>query len=178
MRFSMTAGSAVKVITALTVVIVLVALPVPVVLATKLLAGAPGPVRWLSLLPVVVVPVALGLAVLWAPRAVRVEADALVIERLAWSPFRLPLSEVASVEPGPELKLLSGDVWRVAGNGGLMGFTGLFKVKGVGVVRCWATRLDSPTVVVRRKGARPVLLGVDDGAGLLAALTAKVPRAA
>lgn len=51
-----------------------------------------------------------------------------------------------------------------------MGFTGLFHVSDVGLVRCWATRLGVPTVLVRRGRERPLLLGVDDPAGLLQAL--------
>jgi hypothetical protein len=48
--------------------------------------------------------------------------------------------------------------------------TGLFHVVDVGLVRCWATRLGEKTVVVRRADERPLLLGVDDPAGLLQAL--------
>lgn len=73
------------------------------------------------------------------------------------------------VEPGPSISLW-GKVRRVAGNGGLMGFSGFFHVSGVGMVRLWATRLGVPTVLVRRAHGRPVLLGVDDPAGLERAL--------
>lgn len=104
-----------------------------------------------------------------APRAVRVTGDKLKVERLFWPDFELPLREVVGVEEGPPLSIF-GKVRRVAGNGGLMGFTGLFSVTGIGLVRLWATRLGVPTVLVRRAHARPLLLGVDDPSALLTTL--------
>jgi hypothetical protein len=124
---------------------------------------------------------AVALVLLWtvalAPRAVRVSSGKLIVERLWWFDFILPLSEVTGVEEGPPLTLF-GKVWRVAGNGGLMGFTGFFHVSHVGVVRCWATRLGVPTVLVKRANAKPLLLGVDDPEGLLRELRRKVRSSA
>lgn len=171
-RFPMTVGTSVKWISLVALAAGAVTLPIPFLLASQ--PAIPGPVAWLAVLPSVVVPVALGLTVLWAPRAVRLEPDALVVERLAWSDVRIPLGEVTAVAEGPELKTFGGNVMRVAGNGGLLGFTGLYRVRGVGLVRCWATRLGAPTVLVSRKSERPVLLGVDDGPALLKALSARV----
>jgi hypothetical protein len=172
MRFPMTTDLTVKLVTALSFGVVAVTLPIPWLVAKA--GHAPWPVAVGSAVVAWGVPLVLLGTVLLAPRAVRVEADAVVVERLAWSDYRIPLAEVAAVEPGPMLKALSGEVLRVAGNGGLMGFTGYFRVRGLGVVRCWATRLRRPTVLLRRKTERPVLLGVDDGAALLRALAARV----
>jgi hypothetical protein len=163
-RFPMTTSRTVVALTGGTLLIVAVTLAVAL--------GA-GPTPEAGLLPGVVAVVVCGavaLSVLWAPRAVRLDGDALAVERLAWSDVRIPLADIASVEPGPPLEAFGGDVWRVAGNGGVMGFTGLFHVRGVGAVRCWATQLGASTVLVRRRTGRPVLLGVDDGRGLLEAL--------
>lgn len=173
MRFPMTTDRTVKLITALTFVVVLITVPIPLVLFS--IPHVPSPVAWASTLVGFGVPVILVLTVLWAPRAVRLENGTLIVERLAWSDVRIPLTDISLVEAGPELKIMGGGAGRVAGNGGLMGFTGLFKVaKGGAIVRCWATRLDSPTVLVHRKSERPVLLGVDDSAGLLQALRTSV----
>ena len=172
MRFPMTTGLAVKLTTLLSLAVVGVTVPIPWALATFgtapwALAAGTSLVAW-------GVPLVLLVTVLLAPRAVRVERDAVVVERLAFPGYRIPLGEVSAVEQGPELKALSGEVMRVAGNGGLMGFTGYFRVRGLGVVRCWATRLGRPTVLLRRRSERPVLLGVDDPSALLAALTRRV----
>lgn len=165
-RFPMTRGAMVKFATALSVAILLVVLPLQFLVVMHL------PVLWARgavLATLLLVGGALVFTIMLAPNAVRIEGGRLVVERWLWSDFSVPLRQLTSAELGPELKLF-GEVRRVAGNGGLMGFTGLFHVKNVGTVRCWATQLGTPTVLVRRVGARPLLLGVDDARGLLAAL--------
>jgi hypothetical protein len=172
MRFPMTVGASVRWITIAALAIGALTFPIPIFVAMQ--PSVPAPIAWLSALPSFIVPLVMLLTVLWSPRAVRLEADALVVERRGWSELRIPLSDVSAVAPGPELKAFGSGVTRIAGNGGLMGFTGIYRVSGVGLVRCWATRLGSPTVLVTRKSERPVLLGVDDGPGLLQALSARV----
>lgn len=172
MRFPMTTGLGVKLVTALALGVVFFALLVPWLV---MVFGEAPPWRVVLGSSVISlgVPLALLFVLVLAPRAVRLEPDALVVERLAWRDYRIPLVDVASVEAGPRLKAFTGGVLRVAGNGGLMGFTGYFFVRGVGIVRCWATRL-GPTVLVRRKSERPALLGVDDSPALLAALAGRL----
>lgn len=169
MRFTMTMGRAVRVVTALVVALLIGFLFLPAALGQ---ARAP-------VVPIMMVPglltIVLVLTILWAPRAVRLEDEHLVIERLLWPEFRIPLRDLARVEAGPQLHLVGRTVLRVAGNGGLMGFTGLFWVNGVGVVRMWATQLGTPTVLLWRHQARPIVLGVDDAAGLLSALERRLP---
>jgi len=169
MRFPMTTDGAVKWITALTGVVVLMTSLVPLALFSS--PHVPAPAAWLVV--TIGVPAILVFTVLWAPRGVRLENDTLVVERLAWSDVRIPLADITSAEAGPQLALMGGGAWRYAGNGGLMGFTGFFKVRKTGeVARCWSSRL-GPTVLLHRTAARPVLLGVDDGEGLLQALHAR-----
>lgn len=175
MRFPMTVGTSVRWISFVALAIGVLTFPIPILVAMQ--PSVPAPIAWLSALPSFIVPVVLLLTVLWSPRAVRLEADALVVERRGWSEFRIPLAEVSAVEAGPELKAFGSGVTRIAGNGGLMGFTGLYRVRGVGLVRCWATRLGAKTVLVTRKSERPVLLGVDDGPTLLRALSARLGTA-
>lgn len=169
MRFPMTLGRAAKVVTIFVALVMLYLFALPFILhrAVQLpfFVGAIVPV--LTMLT-------LGLTFLWAPRAVRLDADALVIERLAWFDLRVPYSEIAQVSAGPTLGLAGSGVLRVAGNGGLMGFTGFFWVRDVGVVRMWATQLGSPTLLVRRSSGRPLVLGVDDTDGLAKALKAHI----
>jgi hypothetical protein len=170
-RFPMSLSRPIHVITGLSL---LGAGAVSFVAATQL--HAPPAVAALPVVVAVLVVAVVALAVLWAPRAVRLHDDAVIIERLASAEVRLPLAEVTSVEPGPALQPFGGRVWRVAGNGGVMGFTGLFFVRGVGLVRCWATRLGTPTVLLRRSAGRPVLLGVDEAPALLDALRQRLAR--
>ena len=167
MRFPMTLGGITRVITFGTLLILLVMLPLQffVVLAHVPVAALKVPVAGV----LVMVSGALLFTIAVAPRAVKVSSSKLTIERLFWRDFEVPLRLVTGVEEGPVISMM-GKVRRVVGNGGLMGFTGLYHVAEVGMVRCWATRLGVPTVLVRRGDERPLLLGVDDPAGLLQAL--------
>lgn len=167
MRFPMTLGGLTKVTTFGSLLVLLLVLPLQYFVVLR---HIPVPqVRWAALAVIAAVAFALLFTVAIAPRAVRVTASKVAIERLCWPDFVLPLREVVGVESGPPISIF-GKVRRVAGNGGLMGFTGLFHLSDVGVVRLWATRLGVPTVLVRRAHGRPVLLGVDDPTGLERAL--------
>ncbi len=172
MRFAMTTDGMVKAVTVMVVVLV----PLMVGLPLSLPNGVPLAMRGVTLGATLLGVGALVVTMLWAPRAARVDDAGLVIERLAWPDLVVPWAEVTSAEPGPALRAFGGEVWRVVGNGGLMGFTGLYGVRGVGVVRCWATRLKTPTVLVRRAGERALLLGVDDPTGLRAAINRHLGR--
>ena len=164
MRFPMTLGTSTKVITISSLLVVGVVLPLQYFMVLR---HVPSPELKGALMAVLSLATSIILfTVAIAPRAVRVGSNKLFVERLLWRDYELPLSEVRAIEEGPPLSLF-GNAWRVAGNGGLMGFSGLFHVSQVGLVRCWATRLGTPTVLVRRAHRRPLLLGVDDPAGLL-----------
>ena len=167
MRFPMTLGGITRVITFGTLLMLVVMIPMQFFVVLR---HVPLPeLKFIALGVLMLVTAVLVFTVLVAPRAVRVTANKVSVERLFWPDFQVPLREVTSVEEGPVITLM-GKVRRVAGNGGLMGFTGFFHVAEVGLVRCWATRLGRPTVLVRRGSQKPLLLGVDDPAGLLTAL--------
>ena len=168
MRFPMTLGGFTKVTTFFSLLIIFVMLPFQFFF---LLSHVPVPqLKFVVAGVLALVGGVLLVAVALAPRAVRVDSRRLVVERLLWTDFEVPLRQLTAVQPGPEITVMSGQVRRVAGNGGLMGFSGLFHVANVGLVRCWATRLGVATVLVRRGDERPLLLGVDDPEGLLQAL--------
>lgn len=166
MRFPMTTSLLVKVTTTLTVLVVATLIPIQIAVATK----APPAVGAVIIGGLALVTGVLLFAALVSPRAVRLDANHLVIERRGWSNFEVAYRTITGVEEGPPLSMLGGSVRRVAGNGGLLGFTGFFHVQDVGVVRCWATQLGVPTVLVRRGKERPLLLGVDDAHALLGSL--------
>jgi len=167
MRFPMTLGGLTKVTTFGSLLVLLVVVPLQFFVVLPHIP-VPG-VRWMALAVISAVALTLLFTVAIAPRAVRVTGSKVAIERLFWPDYEVPLREVVGVESGPPISVF-GKVRRVAGNGGLMGFTGLFHLSEVGVVRLWATRLGVPTVLVRRAHGRPVLLGVDDPSALLATL--------
>lgn len=167
MRFPMTIDRTVKGITLFT--LLLLGVTFPLITSVVGQPGVPFGIAVFTRLALGTVAVVLVLSWLGAPKAVRVTHHALVVERRGLGDFELPWTEVGEVREAPPIQL-RGEVRRVAGNGGFFGFTGLYSVAGVGTVRCWATRLNTPTVLVERNGERPVLLGVDEPEKLLAAL--------
>ncbi len=167
MRFPMTLGGLTKVMTFAALAGMSVVLPLQYFVVFR---HIPLPGMKLMMLGVLLLSTSSMLfMVAIAPRAVRITANKLMVERLFWPDFELPLREVVGVEEGPPISLM-GKVHRVAGNGGMMGFSGLFRVSDLGLVRVWATRMGVPTVLVRRAHDRPLLLGVDDPSALLMAL--------
>lgn len=165
MRFPMTLGGLTKVTTFGSLLAIAVVFP----LQFFALQPMPAPVLRFAILGLTVAGLGVLFAVAIAPRAVHVTGTKLKVERLFWPDFEVPLREVVGVEAGPPIAVF-GKVRRVAGNGGFMGFSGLFRVGELGLVRLWATRLGVPTVLVRRAHGRPLLLGVDDPSALLETL--------
>lgn len=155
-----------------TLLVVPVALGVPLLLA-RVAGQLPPPGAVAVVVLSAIVPITLLVAGVLSPSAVRVDAAGIAVERRMWRPFAIPWADVAKVTEGPPIEVL-GRVHRVAGNGGLLGFSGLYRVDGVGLVRLFATRLGRPTVVVHRRTGMPVVLGVDTPAELLSALAARV----
>jgi hypothetical protein len=169
----MTIDGWVKGITVFTVV--LLAVTFPLIAAAVGQPGVPFAITVFTRIALSVVALVLVVSALGAPKAVKLTHHALVVERLGLGDYEVPWAAIGEVREAPPLQL-RGPVRRVAGNGGFFGFTGLFSVQGVGTVRCWATRLNTPTVLVERHGERPVLLGVDEPQKLLAAITARAHR--
>lgn len=112
---------------------------------------------------------ALVLAVSWAlaPRALVVDARELRIERRAWSPLRIPLSQVASAAP---LSDLSAGTLRLFGVGGFFGSYGLFSNGQLGKFRLYATHGGQAVLVRRRGDELPIVVTPDDVTGAIAAI--------
>jgi hypothetical protein len=155
---------------------VLVVGVLPVIAVVTLGADAPPVARIATAVTLLIVPVAISVPVILAPRAVRIDERGLEVERLGWAPVEIPWPDVVRAEIGPPIEVL-GRFHRLFGNGGLMGYTGLYQLDGVGRVRLWATRFGRPTVVVHRSAGLPVVLGVDDPEALLAALRPRGAKA-
>jgi hypothetical protein len=122
-------------------------------------------VAWGLLLFIAVLPVVVLRLLQSAPRAIRLDAQGLWLERLATDPTCTGWTDIAHVEAGPPLCIPSmfarhTDPWAFA-------ITGVLTLAGVGTVHCWATRVGTPTVLVHRTRGEPMLLGVDDAEALL-----------
>ncbi|HXI69662.1 MAG TPA: PH domain-containing protein [Verrucomicrobiae bacterium] len=106
------------------------------------LTGRPGPelVRWLAVLPALILP---GTA-LFIIRSYAIEPNALAIRRLLWT-TRLPLSGLQSATAEPDAMRRS---IRLCGNGGLFSITGWYRNRALGNYRAFVTDL-TQTVVLR-----------------------------
>lgn len=106
----------------------------------------------------------------WAPCGVEIFGGTLRVERRLWPALELTLSEIASVEPGFEIKR-SGI--RVFGDGGFFGSYGWFWNRQLGLYRMYTTRLGQG-VVVRLKHGKPVVICVDEPDRFYEALSSRV----
>lgn len=154
-------GRAIRIITPLTVILVLLA-------TAGLVAAAlfdPRTPRWALLLGLATLGGVLAVPGLFLVRGYRLEGgDQLVILR----PFhvtRLSLSGLLAAELRPEA--FKGLVLR-AGNGGLGGFIGWFWSRSLGGFRAWVT--DPERCVLLRFTDRRVIISPDDPTAFIAAL--------
>ena len=134
----------------------------------------PGPVAGPVLIATVgFVIILLLVTTLLTPTAVRLGVSALEVERWFWPSYVVPYAELSGVEDGPISRVFASGVGRVAGVGGWFWSGGLFRARGVGLVRAWLRRL-GPTVIVRRTSGLPLLFGLDDPEGFRTAVAAKI----
>jgi len=158
-RFPMSLDASQRALTTLVIVVLAVALVV-------LPAVRVGGVAWIGL----PAAIAAGLLAAWAlaPTAVEVDAAAVRIVRRAWRPFVIPLHEIQGVEP---TQPLGRRLFRLVGVGGFFGSYGLFWRRDVGRFRAYLTR-SAAALLLRRRGALPVMITPDDPAAVGAALAA------
>ena len=134
----------------------------------------PGPVAGPVLIGTVgFVAILLLITTLLTPTAVHLGVSALEVERWFWPSYVVPYAELSGVEDGPISRVFASEVGRVAGVGGWFWSGGLFRARGVGLVRAWLRRL-GPTVIVRRTSGLPMLFGLDDPEGFRTAVAAKI----
>jgi hypothetical protein len=111
-----------------------------------------GPIRWIVVLPVVIVLITL----LFMVRGYEVTADEILVVRPFWSTrFERARLQSASVDPNA----LSGSL-RLFGNGGLFSFTGLFWNSKLGRYRAYIT--DPSRSVILRFADRIVVISPAD----------------
>ena len=132
------------------------------VVVVSVIGSPAGPIA----LPIVGL-VAVGLAVAWAlaPTALEIDGHAVRICRRAWRPLDLPLVTIASVETTPPMGL----GFRLFGVGGFFGSYGLFWARNLGRFMAYVTRR-GPSVLLRRRGALPVMVTPDDPEGFVRTL--------
>ncbi len=111
--------------------------------------------------PLVLLP---ALAYAGTPEGYGVDAHAIYIERRAMRTLRIPLGRLKAVHPLPR-PAVDGAL-RLFGTGGLFGWAGRYRFRGLGSVSMHATNLDRLILIERRRG-RPLLISpIDSGAFL------------
>lgn len=99
-----------------------------------------------------------------APKAVRVEGNALVVERHKWRETRVDLSRLVTAELRPLSDLMR--PWALR-RGLHMGIEGKALLSGVGEVTCLSGGVTGQAVLLRFADRHPMLVGAADAAGLL-----------
>lgn len=159
-RFPMSLDAANRAITLAVLVVCGAVLGLQVVLCRP-------PVQWIPVLTAILLLPALGICWALAPTGIAVDGSALRIERRGWRALEIPLGEIAALESAPAVRLLH--TVRLFGVGGFFGTFGLMWSRSLGRFRAYATQ-NAPSLLVRRRGALPVLVTPDDPQSLVAAL--------
>lgn len=111
--------------------------------------------------PIIAVP---ALAYAGSPEGYAVDAQAIFIERRAMRTIRIPFSRLKAIQPLGRPVVAGG--LRIFGTGGLFGWAGRYRFRGVGTVSMHATNLDNLLLIERRRG-RPLLISPADPGALL-----------
>ena len=128
--------------------------------------ATPPIVRWLVLLPLLMLPG----AALFVIRAYAVEANQLAIQRLLWT-TRVPLAGLQSAEAVPNA--MRGSL-RLCGNGGFFSITGWYRSRALGNYRAFVT--DLKRTVVLRFPARAVVISPENPERFVAEISTFVNR--
>ena len=137
-----------------------------VVLAVQVALCRP-PMTWIPLLTGALLVPIMGSCWAMAPTALSIDGDSLRIERRAWRAIRIPLRDIAALESTAGMRAFN--TLRLFGVGGFFGTFGLMWSRNVGRFWAYATRA-TPSLLLRVRGALPVLVTPDDPEAVVAAL--------
>lgn len=102
----------------------------------------------------------------YMPLGYTIDNDQIAVER-KMGRFIIPRSEIESVQVVSPEDL--GRTWRMAGNGGVFGYTGWFSSSKFGTMRWFATSRERGVLLQLRSGKK-YLLSPDDAQGFVKAL--------
>lgn len=102
---------------------------------------------------------------LFSPRGYEVFHDRIEIIRPI-NRFIIPRSDIAHIQPLSNNDM--GKVWRMAGNGGMYGYTGYFTSKAQGSMRWFVSQRKNYVLLTLRKRGK-IVLSPDDILGFIAA---------
>jgi hypothetical protein len=145
----------------------------PIIILGTALVFVPAPDCWfvagIALLLVVILVATAG----FSPAAIRIAPEGLVIVRRLLPALVFPWSDftAARVERGHWASGVFGLV-KVCGSAGFLGYFGWFRLKGIGSIRCYATRRDSGIILT---GRRAVVVTPEDLDGAARAIATFLP---
>ena len=122
------------------------------------------PPATLLAVPLLIFP---ALAYAMTPIGYAVDERAIWIERKTLGTVRIPLGQITAVQPLPRSALKN--AIRIYGTGGLFGWAGRYRLRGLGSVTMHATNLDR-LILITRRGRRAILISPADPSALLRGL--------
>jgi hypothetical protein len=114
--------------------------------------------------PVLAMP---ALAYAGSPLGYAIDNQAVYVERKVWGRVRIPLNQITAVQLVPRTALQG--AMRVYGTGGLFGWSGRYRMRGLGAVSMQATNLER-LIVIQRRRRKPILISPTDTNAFLAGL--------
>ncbi|MFQ5905792.1 MAG: PH domain-containing protein [bacterium] len=136
--------------TAFAFTLLLVAAPAAAAAVAVMNTGEP---RYVALTVAVLLSVVCAVSYAIAPCSYHVRQDRIIIRRHLWLPSSIPMSQVRSCYPYPELARTR--ALRLIGNGGAFGWYGTYSCDELGTFRMYAT--DRAKAVVIGNGTKFVL---------------------
>jgi hypothetical protein len=122
------------------------------------------PVIVLLALPVIAAP---AFAFASTPLGYALDEQTLTVERKTLWSVHIPLSQITACHPLPRAALQ--DAIRVYGTGGLFGWAGRYRARGLGNFTMHATNLDR-LILVQRRRRRPIVISPADPSAFLTGL--------
>lgn len=117
----------------------------------------------ITIFPTLLILVIVFISYLYSPQGYEINLDSIAVVR-KMGKFFISRKDIASIRPLSESEL--GGVWRMAGNGGVFGYTGWFSSGKIGKMRWFVTQRKN-YILIELNSGKKILLSPDDVGGFM-----------
>ncbi len=117
----------------------------------------------ITIFPTLLILVIVFFSYLYSPQGYEINLDSIAVVR-KMGKFFISRKDIASIRTLSESEL--GGVWRMAGNGGVFGYTGWFSSGKIGKMRWFVTQRKN-YILIELNSGKKILLSPDDVGGFM-----------
>lgn len=117
----------------------------------------------ITIFPTLLILVIVFISYLYSPQGYEINLDSIAVVR-KMGKFFISRKDIASIRTLSESEL--GGVWRMAGNGGVFGYTGWFSSGKIGKMRWFVTQRKN-YILIELNSGKKILLSPDDVGGFM-----------